>query len=91
MSFLNTDSDGYTNIEAYINWLPSGEPMPARTDLNCDDRVNFGDFSEFAKHWLSTYGNGCYDEKYNFSHNDIISIDDLFYIAQDWLTAGQEY
>jgi hypothetical protein len=22
------DNDGYTNIEEYINWLPTGEPMP---------------------------------------------------------------
>jgi pectate lyase len=25
------DRDGYTNIEEYINWLPLGKPMPAKT------------------------------------------------------------
>jgi hypothetical protein len=84
----NYRSDGYTNIEAYINWLPSGEPMPAKTDLNCDGKVDFSDFSEFAQHWLSVYGSGSYDEKYDFSHNNIISMDDLFYMAQDWLNCN---
>lgn len=78
-------SDGYTNIEAYINWLPLGEPMPVRTDLNCDGIVNFGDFSEFAHHWLSVYGSGLYDETYDFSHNDMIAMEDLLYIAENWL------
>jgi hypothetical protein len=85
------DSDGYTNIEEYINWLPSGEPMPTRTDLNCDTIVDFRDFSEFAQHWLGSVGSPLYDERYDFNRNDTISMDDLFYIAQDWLTSGQEY
>ena len=25
------DGDGYTNIEEYINWLPSGKPMPSKS------------------------------------------------------------
>ena len=85
------DGDGYTNIEEYINWLPSGEPMPARTDLNCDTIVDFRDFSEFAQHWLGSAGSPLYDERYDFHHNGMISMDDLLYIAQDWLTSGQEY
>ena len=85
------DSDGYTNVEEYLNWLPSGEPMPANTDINCDNIVNFYDFSEFAQHWSASYGEPLYSDRYDFSHNDEITIGDLFYIAQDWLTAGQEY
>jgi pectate lyase len=85
------DGDGYTNLEEYLNWLPLGEPMPANTDINCDDIVNFYDFSEFAQHWSSADGEPLYDEKYDFSHNGAIAIGDLLYIAQDWLTAGQEY
>jgi len=85
------DGDGYTNIEEYINWLPSGEPMPANTDINCDDTVNFDDFSEFAAHWRSAYGDLLYSGRFDFSHNGLISLDDLFYVAQDWLTSGQEY
>mgnify|MGYP003835737637 CR=1 FL=1 len=78
-------NDGYTNIEAYINWLPLGEPVPVRTDLNCDGIVNFTDFSDFAYHWLSFYGSGLYDETYDFSHNDIIAIEDLLIMAEHWL------
>ena len=85
------DGDGYTNLEEYLNWLPLGESEATTTDLNCDGRVNFVDFSEFARHWLSVDDEPLYDEKYDFSHNDEISMGDLFYIAQDWLTAGQEY
>jgi hypothetical protein len=85
------DGDGYTNVEEYLNWLPSGEPMPTRTDLNCDTIVNFYDFAEFAEHWSSSVGSPLYDGKYDFHHNEMISMDDLFYIAQDWLTGGQEY
>ena len=84
-------SDGYTNIEEYLNWLPLGESVATTTDLNCDGRVNFHDFSEFAGHWSAFYGSPLYSERYDFSHNDVISMGDLFYIAQDWLTAGQEY
>ena len=85
------DGDGYTNLEEYLNWLPLGESEATTTDLNCDGRVNFIDFSEFAQHWLSSDGQPLYDEKYDFSHDDEISMGDLFYVAQDWLTAGQEY
>jgi hypothetical protein len=85
-------SDGYTNIEEYINWLPSGEPMPTRTDLNCDTIVDFRDFSEFAQHWLGSAGSPLYDERYDFDpNNGMISMDDLLYIVQDWLTSGGEY
>jgi hypothetical protein len=31
------------------------------------------------------------NQNYDFSHNNVISMDDLFYIAQDWLSTGQEY
>ncbi len=79
------DGDGYTNIEEYINWLPSGEPMPSRADLNCDDIVDFYDFSEFAARYSSSSGDPLYDRKYDFNDDGVISIADLFYIAQDWL------
>ncbi len=77
--------DGYTNIEEYINWLPLGEPMPPNPDLNCDDIVNFYDFSEFAEHYPSPSGGPLYDEKYDFNNDDSISIADLYYIVRDWL------
>ncbi len=79
------DGDGYTNVEEYLNWLPSQEPMPSRADLNCDDIVDFYDFSEFALHYPSSVGSPLYDRKYDFNDDDVISIADLFYIAQDWL------
>ena len=81
------DGDGYTNIEEYINWLPLREPMPTRykTDLNCDNIVNLYDFAEFAECYLSSSGTALYDEKYDFNNDNLITIEDLFYIAQDWL------
>jgi hypothetical protein len=79
------DGDGYTNVEEYLNWLPSQEPMPSRADLNCDDIVDFYDFSGFASHYPSSVGSPLYDRKYDFNDDDVISIADLFYIAQDWL------
>jgi hypothetical protein len=85
------DGDGYTNIEEYINWLPLGRSEATTTDLNCDDIVNFEDFSEFANHWSAVYGDALYSGRYDFGHNDVISFDDLYYIAKDWLLAGQEY
>jgi hypothetical protein len=85
------DSDGYTNIEEYLNWLPSGELMPTRTDVNCDSTVDFYDFAMLAEHWSESAGEPLYSDRYDFDHNDVISMDDLFFIAQDWLTNGQEY
>jgi Ca2+-binding EF-hand superfamily protein len=79
------DSDGYTNIEEYINWLPLGEPMPTRADLNCDGTVDFYDFSEFAARYLSSSTDPLYDRKYDFNDDGVISIADLSYIVQDWL------
>lgn len=79
------NGDGYTNIEEYINWIPLGEPMPARSDLNCDSVVDFDDFSEFADHYPSSSGESLYDMRYDFNSDDVISIDDLFFLAQDWL------
>jgi len=77
----------YTNLEVYLDWLVSS----VRTDIIYDGIVNFYDFAEFAKHWNTSAGNPLYEERYDFNHNGTISIDDLFYIAQDWLTSGQEY
>jgi hypothetical protein len=85
------DGDGYTNVEEYLNWLPLGESEATTTDLNCDGRVNFLDFSEFAQHWSALSGSELYNGRFDFNHNNAISMSDLFYIAQDWLTAGQEY
>jgi hypothetical protein len=79
------DDDGYTNIEEYINWLPLGEPMPTRANVNCDDIVDFYDFSEFAEHYGSSRGTALYDEKYDFDNDGVISLEDLFYITEDWL------
>jgi hypothetical protein len=81
------NGDGYTNIEEYINWIPQGEPMPVRhkTDLNCDDTVNLYDFADFAEHYSSPSGTALYDEKCDFNNDKLISIEDLFYLAQDWL------
>lgn len=82
----NLDPD-YTNLEVYLDWLVSS----VRTDIVYDGIVNFCDFAEFAEHWNSAVGSPLYDERYDFDRNDTISMDDLFYIAQDWLTSGQEY
>jgi hypothetical protein len=81
---LDTD---YTNLEVYLDWLVSS----VRTDIVYDGIVNFSDFARFAEHWNSSAGSPLYDERYDFNRNDTISMDDLFYIAQDWLTSGQEY
>jgi pectate lyase len=77
----------YTNLEVYLDWLVSS----ARTDIIYDGIVDFYDFAEFARHWNTSAGSPLYDERYDFNHDGIISTDDLFYIAQDWLTSGQEY
>ncbi|MBN2019535.1 MAG: hypothetical protein JW749_04850 [Sedimentisphaerales bacterium] len=87
----DSDGDGYTNLEEYLNWLPTGASVPKKTDVNCDDSVDFLDFSDFAGRWLSSAGEPLYDERYDFSGDDTITTDDLSYIAQDWLTAGGEY
>jgi len=94
-SDANSDrnGDGYTNIEEYINWIPLREPMPTRheTDFNCDNIVDLYDFSEFAEHYSSSSSKPLYDKKYDFNNDDVISIEDLFYIAQDWLWFKQDY
>jgi hypothetical protein len=77
----------YTNREVYLDWLVSS----VRTDIIYDGIVNFSDFARFAEHWNSSVGSPLYDERYDFGHNGMISLDDLFYIAQDWLTGGREY
>jgi pectate lyase len=81
----------YTNLEVYLDWLVSS----VRTDIIYDGIVNFSDFARFAEHWNTSAGNPLYDKRYDFGPNGIpdgmISMDDLFYIAQDWLTSGQEY
>jgi hypothetical protein len=82
----NLDPD-YTNLEVYLDWLVSS----VRTDIVYDGIVNFCDFARFAEHWNNAVGSPLYDERYDFNRNDTISMDDLFYIAQDWLTSGQEY
>jgi len=86
------DFDGYTNLEEYLNWLPTGDFAPKGTDFNCDNMVDFHDFAEFAGQWSISADSPLYDERYDFDpSNGMISTDDLAYIAQDWLTGGGEY
>jgi hypothetical protein len=78
----------YTNLEVYLDWLVSS----VRTDIVYDGIVNFFDFARFAEHWNTSAGSPLYYERYDFDpNNGMISMDDLLYIAQDWLTSGQEY
>jgi len=77
----------FTNLEVYLDWLVSS----VRTDIVYDGIVDFSDFARFAEHWNTSAGSPPYDKRYDFNRNDTISMDDLFYIAQDWLTIGQEY
>jgi hypothetical protein len=79
------EGDGYTNIEEYINWLPLRKPMPKRADFNCDNIVDLSDFSEFAGHYCCSLSDSLYDKKYDFNNDDAITIEDFFYITQDWL------
>jgi hypothetical protein len=81
---LNPD---YTNLEVYLDWLVSS----VRTDIVYDGVVDFYDFARFAERWNTSAGSPLYDERYDFGPNGMISMDDLLYIAQDWLTSGQEY
>jgi hypothetical protein len=78
----------YTNLEVYLDWLVSS----VRTDIIYDGIVDFYDFAEFARHWNTSAGSPLYNERYDFDpNNGMILMDDFFYIAQDWLTSGQEY
>lgn len=77
----------YTNLEVYLDWLVSS----VRTDIIYDGIVDFYDFAEFARHWNTSAGSQLYNKRYDFDHDGMISTKDLFYIAQDWLTSGQEY
>jgi hypothetical protein len=85
------DGDGYTNLEEYLNWLPLGETLQPHTDINSDGIVNGADFSEFANRWQSSLGDMFYSANCDFDYDDKISISDLFYLVQDWLSVGQEY
>jgi hypothetical protein len=77
----------YTNLEVYLDWLVSS----VRTDIIYDGVVDFYDFAEFARHWNTSAGSPLYNKRYDFGHDGRILLDDFFYIAQDWLTSGQEY
>jgi len=77
----------YTNLEVYLDWLVSSR----RTDIVYDGIVDFKDFAEFAKHWNASLSSPFYDKRYDFGDYGIISTDNLFYFAQDWLTSGAEY
>jgi pectate lyase len=83
------NGDGYTNVEEYINWIPLGEPMPVGSDLNCDDIVDFDDFSEFAEHYASASGAANYDPKCDLDADNVISVSDLSRMARDWLWVKQ--
>jgi pectate lyase len=83
---MDRDGDGYTNIEEYINWLPLNQPIPSGTDLNCDNIVNFLDFSDFARYYLHSYRHHWYYDKYDLNHDGVFSIIDMSYIADNWLS-----
>jgi hypothetical protein len=60
-------------------------PIRCKADINCDNTVDFNDFLEFAEHYTSYSGSAPYDENCDFNNDDVISIEDFCYIAQDWL------
>jgi hypothetical protein len=81
----NRDRDGYTNIEEYINWLPTGRPIPAgrQTDLNCDGTVNLGDFARLAAHYQGTAAQG--ESRCDLNGDGRIDLEDLVHLCRDWL------
>jgi hypothetical protein len=66
------------------------KPELTRSDLNCDNEVNFHDFSKFAQHYPSSSGADSYDEKYDLNNDTAISIEDLFYLVENWLQFTQD-
>lgn len=61
--------------------------MPTRqsTDLDCDDKVTMHDFALFAEHYSTSAGSPRFDKKCDFNDDNEIMLDDLVYIAQDWI------
>jgi pectate lyase len=81
------NDDGYTNIEEYINWLPTSAPLPVRitADLNCDRKVNLRDFAIFARAWSTSPGHPLFDRTCDFNHDDRIDPRDLSTLTHAWM------
>lgn len=93
--FSHTDGTGSDGRASFTTdwplWIQYWLTPPAMTDITRDGIVNFYDFSVFAEHWLVASGNSLDDERYDYNHDDVISIIDLDYISKDWLTTGGQY
>jgi hypothetical protein len=78
------DSDGYTNLEEYINWLCT---PTARADMNRNCVIDLGDFAVFAAAWNSHPGDANWNPYCDITRpaNAAVDADDLLVLADNWL------
>jgi hypothetical protein len=60
-------------------------PVYSSGDFNMDFRVDFSDYGEFAKSWLSVSGEPLFDDIYDLRNDDTVNLPDLGLFTDDWL------
>jgi hypothetical protein len=78
------DSDGYTNLEEYLNWLCT---PAAKADINRNCVIDLGDFAVFAAAWKSQTGGPGWNAACDIASpaDGVIDMDDFWILADYWL------
>lgn len=78
------DSDGYTNLEEYLNWLVT---PAARADMVRDCVIDLGDFAVLAGSWGSQPGQANWNPYCDIARpaDAVMDLLDLMVLTENWL------
>ncbi len=78
------NSDGYTNLEEYLNWLCT---PTARADMERNCVIDLGDFSVFAASWQTQPGDAGWNPYCDIARpaDEVVDIIDLMVLVDSWL------
>jgi hypothetical protein len=79
---LDRDSDGYTNVEEYLNWLVDKKAaLPA--DFDNDGNVDYNDLDLFTEDWMENDCNSV--PRRNLDVDCDVDLKDYAVLADEWL------
>jgi hypothetical protein len=71
-------------LNVYYNAWVGGAGECSPVDLDCNCVVDAADIQAIAGGWRCTFGEDCYQGRYDLNNNDVVDILDVMYVSSRW-------